>query len=255
MRKFPTRAVMGMAVLGCGVLLGCQARSPSRAGALALVKAIQDDDPKRAQDLAHWCWRPILEEEERLHIGSEFFFPIHVAAQEARVAILEELIKKGADVDARDDQGLTPVMWTKSYMTSADRGADALQCLRLLAKAGANLDARSRSSRQTALHQAAKSGRVAFVRELVKLGANVRARMCDGSTPLHLACKALKPPKAPEPAEIAKILIEAGADVKAKNDEGQTPEDVARKEGREQLAALLKEAGAKKAPKGPAGKP
>src|SRR5262249_43507106 len=157
MRKPLTRAVMGMAVLGCGVLLGCQARTrtPERAGALALVKAIQEDDQKRAKDLAHFWWVPILEGEDRLHITKYFFFPIHMAAGEGRVAIMEELIRNDADVDARDDAGLTPVMWT-FYAATANRKAEQLKCLRLLARSGANLDARSASVRQTALHQAAK---------------------------------------------------------------------------------------------------
>jgi ankyrin repeat protein len=257
MRKLLTFAVIGMAVVGCGLLLvaglreyeACQ-KTSARAGGVALVMAIQDNDQQRVRELAHFWWVPILEQEERLHLTSRFCFPIHVAAGEGRVAILEALIEKGADVDARSDQGMTPIMWTRSRVPAA-READALECLRLLAKAGANLDARTASSRQTALHQAAELGNVVFVREMVKLGANVRVRMCDGSTPLHMACKALLPAKALEPAEIAKILIEAGADIQAKNDEGQTPEEIAREKGRESVLTLLQEARAKRAPKGP----
>lgn len=250
MWKFLTCAVIGMAFVGCGVLLvGCPETSVQAEG-VALVKAIQDNDLERARKLAHCWWVPILEREERLHLTSEFCFPIHVAAGEGRVAILEALIEKGADVDARSDQGTTPVMWIRSRVP-ADREAEALECLGLLVKAGANLDARTRSSQQTALHQAAELGQVVFVRELVRLGANVRVRMCEGSTPLHMAAKAMMPAKAPEPAEIVKILIEAGADVQAKNDAGQTAEDVAREKGRERVVSLLQEASAKKAPKGP----
>jgi hypothetical protein len=247
-----------MAIFGCSVLLGalpgCQARSRASAGALALVKAIQEDDQPRARELAHFSWVPILEDEEHLHIGGRFFLPIHLAAQEGRVAILEALIRKDADVDARDDSGHTPVMWT-FYEAEADRKAERLECLRLLARSGANLDSRSRSLRETALHKAAERGNVEFARELVKLGADVRAHMRDGSTPLHLACKALLPAKGPESTEIVEVLIQAGADVQAKNDAGQTAEDIARKEGRERVAALLQQASAKKAPKGPAPMP
>jgi ankyrin repeat protein len=71
--------------------------------------------------------------------------------------------------------------------------------------------------------------------------------MCDNSTPLHLVCEAIKPKDAPEPVEIAEILIKAGADVTAKNDAGLTPEDVAREKGRERLVELLRKAAEKAA--------
>src|SRR4051812_21326398 len=100
MRKYLTRTVLGMAVLGCGVLLGCQARpiSPERAAALALVKAIREDNQERARELAHFWWVPTREDEEHLNLGRRFYFPIHVAAGEGRVAILDALIREGADV-------------------------------------------------------------------------------------------------------------------------------------------------------------
>jgi ankyrin repeat protein len=243
-----------MALIGCGLSLGCQGRSRDREGALALVKAIQEGDEKRAKELAHFCWVPLLESEERLHFGNDTFLPIHVAAQQGRVAILEEMISKGGDVDARDSSGYTPVVFTLQEEPDR-RQAERLTCLRLLARKGASLNARSVISRNTALHWAAEFGDVAFARELVKLGADVRVRNGNDSTPLHLACRAIRPKDAPEPEEIAEILIKAGADVQAKNDTGQTPEDVARKEGRERLVTLLREAGAKKAPKAPAEKP
>jgi len=256
MRKVLIPAVLGVAVFGCGVLLGClvQTRPPYRPGGLALVKAIQEDDQRRAQELAHFWWVPILEDEKHLHIGSRFYLPIHVAAGYGRVAILEALIREHADVDARDNAGWTPVIWT-FYGSSVGREAERLECLRVLARSRANLDAQDGGARHTALHLAADQGNVAFVRELVKLGANVRARCYDGSTPLHLACKAFLPKHAPEPAEIIKVLIKAGADVQAKNDAGQTAEDVAREKGREQVATLLREAGGNKPRKGPARQP
>jgi ankyrin repeat protein len=132
--------------------------------------------------------------------------------------------------------------------------ANRLECLRLLAQKGANLNARSQAARQAPLHRAANFGEVELTRELVRLGADVQLRLSDNSTPLHLACRAHKPKDAPEPVEIAEILIKAGADVTAKNDAGQTPEDIAREEGREQLVELLHKAAAKAA-KAPAEKP
>jgi ankyrin repeat protein len=253
MRKLLAHAVMVVAVVGCGLSSGCQGRSRDREGALALVKAIQEGDEKRAKELASYCWVPLLESEDRLHFGNETYLPIHVAAQQGRAAVLEEMIRKGGDVDARDSSGYTPAVFTLKEDPDR-RQAERLACLRLLARKGADLNARSVISRNAALHWAAKSGDVVFARELVKLGADVRVRNGNDSTPLHLACQAHKPAKAPEPVEIAEILIKAGADVQAKNDAGQTPEDIARKEGRERMVALLREA-AKKAPKAPAEKP
>jgi hypothetical protein len=95
MRKLLAHAVMVVAVVGCGLSSGCQGRSRDREGALTLVKAIQEGDEKRAKELASYCWVPLLESEDRLHFGNETYLPIHVAAQQGRAAVLEEMIRKG----------------------------------------------------------------------------------------------------------------------------------------------------------------
>jgi hypothetical protein len=78
----------------------------------------------------------------------------------------------------------------------------------------------------TALHFAAASYRPEMASELIKAGADVRARNRRGTEPLHLA--AVGSPNSPRwnpPAQSATIvcLIRAGADPNAKNVDGTTP--------------------------------
>jgi Ankyrin repeats (many copies)/Ankyrin repeat len=78
----------------------------------------------------------------------------------------------------------------------------------------------------TALHFAAASYRPGMVTQLIKAGANVRARNRRGCEPLHSA--SVGGPGSPRwnpPAQSATIvrLIEAGADPNAQNMDGATP--------------------------------
>jgi hypothetical protein len=78
----------------------------------------------------------------------------------------------------------------------------------------------------TALHFAAASYRPDMASELIKAGADVRARNRRGTEPLHLA--AVGGPNSPSwnpPLQSATILclIKAGADPNAKNVDGTTP--------------------------------
>ncbi|HKE23619.1 MAG TPA: ankyrin repeat domain-containing protein [Bryobacteraceae bacterium] len=82
------------------------------------------------------------------------------------------------------------------------------------------------NSGDTALHFAAASYRPEMASELIEAGAEVRAKNCRGTEPLHLA--AVGGPNSPRwnpPAQSATIvrLIKAGADPNAKNKDGTTP--------------------------------
>ena len=93
---------------------------------------------------------------------------------------LDVLIEAGANVEARDYDGNTPL-----HIAGAVSRNPAM--VSTLVSAGSNLEARNLIGR-TPLHQAARSGNVpAIIHELVGLGANLNARQSGGSTPLHLA--------------------------------------------------------------------
>lgn len=126
------------------------------------------------------------------------------------------LLDAGADIDAVDALGLTPVQWVGATGRYKDvvallrlRGArvpsgdlfwacafgDLAAAEALLDADRSLLDARSRGEEGaarfwkggTALYVAASRGELAIVRALIDRGGNVSLSAADGSTPLHVA--------------------------------------------------------------------
>lgn len=126
-----------------------------------------------------------------------------------------ELIKLGADVNARDDSGDTP-LHNAAFWSSADD-------IRTLLAAGADVDAVGNDGR-TPLHEAALcEGSLGpeCIELLLAAGADPNARDAEGNTPLHLAAEWREWRPYAERA-----LLEGGADPTIKNNAGQTPQDM-----------------------------
>jgi peptidoglycan/LPS O-acetylase OafA/YrhL len=97
------------------------------------------------------------------------------AARNGDAAAIGERLQAGADVNAPDRIGVTPLGW------AAIRGD--VDSARLLIEHGANLNARNRDG-AAPLHSAAFLGRPAVVDVLLKSGADINARTHGGDTPL-----------------------------------------------------------------------
>ena len=96
------------------------------------------------------------------------------------------LIKAGADVNAKDNDDQTALMWAACYGHTA--------CVDVLIKAGADVSAKVNDV-LTALMWAARYGHTACVEVLIKAGADVNVKANDGWTALmraaccgHTAC-------------------------------------------------------------------
>jgi ankyrin repeat protein len=136
--------------------------------------------------------------------------PVADAAMRGDREAVRGLLKQGADANAAQGDGMTPLHW------AADRGDAAIA--EMLLYAGANVSAVTRVGQYTPLHLASRGGKLAVVQALLKAGANVAQRTNpSGVTALHLAAEAGNP-------DIVTLLVDAGADLDAREAEwGQTP--------------------------------
>lgn len=186
--------------------------------------------------------------------------PLHLAAANGQLAVLQALLARGCDPNTRDNSGRTPLF------AALEHGANALPLVRALAAHGADAEAMDangetplglalehpelerwldwndwqrprRPLRADDLIHAATRGADAAVRRLLELGFAVDTRDAQGATALLHACGAGH-------REVAVTLIDAGADVGASAHNGMTPLAAAVAARREPLVALLLDHGA-----------
>jgi hypothetical protein len=118
------------------------------------------------------------------------------------IAIAELLLARGADVNARDGSGMTPLHLVASASTQDKYTAMA----ELLLARGADVNARDKSG-MTPLHFAVKVDHRDMVDFLVAKGADINAKDNEGKTPLLYASQtirmmsALATPLSPLPGE------------------------------------------------------
>ena len=100
-----------------------------------------------------------------------------------------------------------------------------LRQLDALLQQGADVNARTESGRNTALHLAALQGNWEAVDLLLRRGAQVAAKNAQGHTPLHWAALCVLPDGASGEGRtrVVRLLLEQRADPNAKDDKGQTP--------------------------------
>jgi len=196
------------------------------------------------------------------------YIGLHAAALEGDVARLKHLARHGADLNARDGAGRTPLMVAAH--------ANQVAAARVLVAAGADIDALE-NQRYDALTIAAVRGDADMVEALIALGANagqvtspyegtgliaaadrghvaVVKALIKGGAPLdhvnNLGWTALIEAivlgdGGPDHTEIVKALIEAGANINLADRNGKTPLALARGHGHDAMIKLLEAAGAK----------
>jgi ankyrin repeat protein len=119
------------------------------------------------------------------------------AVREGDIARVKDCIRAGVDTDARDGEGVTPLL------VAAATGDVAM--VRALLSGGADVRAAGQADGMTALHHAARRNDVAMIDELFGNGGLVDARARDGATPLALAARAGH-------SDACRELVERGAD-------------------------------------------
>jgi ankyrin repeat protein len=148
---------------------------------------------------------------------------LHDAARFGAAELAEVLIRSGADPDAKEAEGHTPL-----YRASTGDVA------RVLLEAGATVDVATGPTRGTALHQAARRGHDSVAQALLDHGASIDARDAKGQTALRRAVNCRQ-------VHIVRLLVQYGADPNAADRRGVTPLSVARNA---EIKQILTDAGA-----------
>ena len=172
--------------------------------------------------------------------------PLFAASVRGYHAIAALLLAKGAHVDAQDRDGRTPLlaMATNSQFKS-------METVSLLAAQGANLEAKDQIGR-TPLLWAATHWNYDFARTLLEKGARITAVNHRGRTVLHLTVDSSNGRKTsgqkvvpPMPREqMLRLLLQNGADANAASDGGWTPLHNAAQKGLTAIVEILLKAGA-----------
>jgi ankyrin repeat protein len=166
---------------------------------------------------------------------------LHYAAQSKNVAVVEALIRAGANVNSEMTGNVTPLM------LSLDMAFGQPEIALALIRAGANINVADKNG-DTALIIAATESSGEVFRILLEKGANPNARDLNGETALHyVAMNAI--------LDRAKLLLDYGADPTIRNQMGKTPYEDAETTNPEksvqaefqEMRSLLMEATRKKA--------
>jgi ankyrin repeat protein len=161
---------------------------------------------------------------------------LHLAAAALRVEVATALLRAGADPNARNRRGATPLHYACDPRPRTGTWDPAAQAalIRLLVAQGAAIDAGDQGG-ATPLHRAVRGRSVAAVGQLLELGARCDVVLEKGRTsPLHLAAGPTGAGGTAgalgEQLEIIGLLLRHGADAGARDADGRTAVDRATNE-------------------------
>ena len=149
---------------------------------------------------------------------------LHEASGRCEPGMAGLLLRLGADPDAKDGGGHTPLY----SLANECKMAESAAVVRALVEGGANVNACDGVKRTTALHMAARRNNVEIAEALLDFGAEIEARDSQGETPLRRAVNCNQ-------IEVAAVLLRRGADVHSRGSKGLTPFEAARSAVMKQL--------------------
>jgi len=195
--------------------------------------------------------------------GQRDYTYLHLTARMGTKEIAEMLIQKGTEIDAKDNEGMTPLHWALSrdsndvaklllakgadFSWTDKNGLTALHyavvsgyqdIIKLLLAKGAKVDEKDDVYEFTALHYAARFGNKNVAELLIAKGADINAKDKWDYQPIHWAAHH-------DRADVVELLISKGADINAKTSLGQTPIQLAQERRNTKTVELLRKHGAK----------
>ncbi len=156
--------------------------------------------------------------------------PLMLAASENDIDKVNELLADGAEVNASDDDGWTPLHY--ALMFSGEQPDSRI--VKLLIKNGANPSAMTKEG-DVAMHQIVVTGDADLIHFTMEHGGNLEVKNGHGETPLFAAIYTGYP-------DIVQILLNEGADANATNASGMTALEVAKDEKLRDIIPVLEKA-------------
>ncbi|MDE0432761.1 MAG: ankyrin repeat domain-containing protein [Bryobacterales bacterium] len=139
---------------------------------------------------------------------------LHIAADRGNVQRIHDLLRRGADLEARDLDGNTPLMLAVS--------AEEPEAVNRLLEAGADITTQNFVG-DTPLHLAALNADPDLTARLLEANANPNLRNEQDRTPLHSLATGLTPNDVSRPPiETMELLVHSRADINSQDRDGNT---------------------------------
>ncbi len=185
---------------------------------LALVGATRSGKVESVRALISYGANPNADL-KRKGSGKALFY----AAQSGNPEMVREILRYHPKLEVRGEEGKTAMF---AAAESRDNDDERVECVRLLAQAGANINAHDDDG-NTPLHETYLTD---VEEELLRLGADVNALNKAGETPIFRTVD----------DDAIPLFIEHGADLTIRNKNGQTVMEAAREKGPARQEALRK---------------